>query len=159
MRSIISKLLLTPLAVLAIGCGGGDDKSVQGVMVLADEDNVFGSWDECIGRGGYDDFGPGMNVTVRDGSGNIVGSGGSEWFSEDDLPPRDADGDDRTELQKAAAAAKLSGEAGRACSVKFDVPIESADFYEIEVGKRGALSYSASELEENGYWVALTLGN
>ena len=155
MRSIVSKLLLIPLAVLAISCGGGDDKSVQGVMVLFDDEDLIGSWDSCFGTGGYDDFGPGMNVTVRDGSGNIVGSGRTESLSEDDLPPADVDEDDWTKLQESADAAEGKDSF---CFVKFDVPIESADFYEIEVGKRGALSYSESELEENGYWAALTLG-
>jgi hypothetical protein len=156
MCSVISKLLLIPLAVLAIGCGGGDEKSVQGVMALFDPDNWAGSWNSCSGTGGYDDFGPGMNVTVRDGSGNIVGSGRTESFSSDDLPAEDALDYYMTELQGSASFAKNSG---FTCAIKFDVPIESANFYEIEVGKRGGLSYSDSELEENGYWIELVLGD
>ena len=164
MRSIISKLLLIPLAVLAIGCGGGDEKSIQGsVNLISDLSEIdsyapfAGPWDGCSGTDGYDDFGPGMNVTVRDGSGNIIGSGSTESFDSDDLPAEDADKDDLTDSQKAAAAAKLAGKAGRACSVKFDVPIESAEFYEIEIGKRGELSYSDSELKDWDYWININI--
>jgi len=166
MRSIISKLFLIPLAVLAIGCGGGDEKSIQGSFNLLkdlsdfDGDAPFvGPWDGCSGTGGYGDFGPGMNVTVRDGSGNIVGSGSTESFDSDDLPAEDADEDNLTDFEEAAAQAESFGEAGLACSVKFDVPIKSAEFYEVEIGKRGELSYSDSELKDRDYWISLSLGN
>lgn len=34
-----------------------------------------------------------------------------------------------------------------------------AAFYTIEVGRRGALTYSAAELDARGWTVALTLGS
>ena len=55
---------------------GGDDKvTIHVGMTLADLDGVEGTNGDCYGTGGYDDFGPGMDVVIRDGSGDVIGTG------------------------------------------------------------------------------------
>ena len=44
------------------------------------------------------------------------------------------------------------------CVVLFDVEVEDADSYAIEVGSRGDLSYPAEDLAATDFTVALTLG-
>jgi hypothetical protein len=102
---------LTPgvIAIAVASCGGGSDETAAssdppatdastsstttttipakqtliGSFTLNDP-QVTGTFDDCSGTGGYDDFGPGMNVTVRDQDGSIVGSGSTRSISNDD---------------------------------------------------------------------------
>jgi hypothetical protein len=43
--------------------------------------------------------------------------------------------------------------------VMFEVPVNPADFYEVEVGSRGTLSCSAAELEESKWYLEMSLGS
>ena len=104
---------------------------LTGEFTLNDED-IIGTGDHCFGTGGYDDFGPGMNVTVRDGNGSIIASG--DTVSSDAFPDN------------------------YSCTVEFAVEVDDVEFYAIEVGHRGELSYSKEELEEQGWNVSLVLG-
>lgn len=125
-------------------------QTLAGTFTLIDSD-VVGSWTRCGGSGGYDDFGAGMNVTARDGSGRIVGSGNSRNLTESDLSS-DLPG-------LAAAAADESEEDGIdvTCVVSFEIEVEDADFYEIEVGSRGGLSYSRADLDAADWFIELSL--
>ena len=91
----------------------------------------------CSGSGGYDDFDTGMNVVIRDGSGSTIGttSSGPATFVRED-------GTSNTLF----------------CQTEFEVSVDIVDFYEIEIGRRGALSYSYDELRQEGFNLALTLG-
>lgn len=149
------------LASLTGGCGGGepDKTTVRGIFTLQDEEGFTGSWNSCSGDGGYSDFGPGMNVTIRDGAGEIVGTGSTRSLTEaetlgdlddpDSTIPGDADA-----MQLAGTFAKTLGY----CAVAFETEVNDAEFYEIEVGRRGSLTYSADELREREYFVELSLG-
>lgn len=98
------------------------------------EDVVEG--DPCTGTGGYSDFGSAMNVTVTDGAGEIIGTtstGAAEYV-----------------------------DAGRSstlfCQTSFDIDVAVVDFYRIEIGSRGDMSYSFDELRDRDFHIELTLG-
>jgi hypothetical protein len=121
---------------------------ITGVFTLTDS-AVNGSYTTCYGTGGYDDFGPGVNVTVRDQDGSIVGSSSTRNL---------ARGDDnlRPEMDEVVNLAIQYPDVS--CTVLFEVEVNPAEFYEIEVGSRGGLSYSADELDSRDWWVELSLG-
>ena len=152
-----------PVAALGllVGCGGDDTQSLQGVMVLMDEDAPVDDWTDCEGEGGYSDFGPGMNVTVRNGEGTIIGSGATRSLTAEDVP----EGESEEVLAGASSFSAAQQNAylsdagfGFGCTVAFELEVPDAEFYEIEVGRRGELSYSRSELEAMDWDVELTLG-
>jgi hypothetical protein len=92
-----------------------------------------GPANNCQGRRGYDDIKGGVSVTVRDGASRILATGNLE------------------NGQRSAA--------GGSCSFVFRVPnIKQADFYSVEVGRRGSLSYSHTEMTANDWTVAFSLG-
>lgn len=104
--------------------------TITGSFSLTDGFHDVGQ--SCSGSGGYSDFGQGMNVTIRDGDGNVVGSG---------------------------ATGPAEGQSPGWCVTEFEIEdVEIVDFYEIEVGQRGSLSYSYEDLESNDFNVDLTLG-
>jgi hypothetical protein len=112
-----------------------------------------------VGR--FDDFGAGMNVTVRDVAGEIVGGSTRNLTSADIPEGYDDMSDPEKDELSALASAAVFAEAleDPFCIVVFeDLEIKSADFYEIEVGRRGGLSYSADELKERDYFADLSLG-
>ena len=154
------------VAALALGAcgGGGDDEAapgttepefpiVSGTFALNGENmnDIDGNWTSCSGTGGYDDFRAGMDVTVRDGSGKIIGTGSARNMDPGDEP----EANPITPLEFAAVAAKRAD----GCTLKFEVPlVEAADFYAVEAGSRGDLTYSHAELEATDWWIQLTLG-
>jgi hypothetical protein len=159
-------VIVAVCAVVLLG-RGDEQLRVRGVFILKDSENVVGGWDRCRGDGGYDDFGPGMNVTIRDGAGRIIGAGNTEAMRP--LPPdleAQIDDPDTTiapeymesedEVLMMAMLAKIYD--GTQCFVYFEVDVEEADFYSVEVGSRGDLTYSAEELADRDYWIELSLG-
>lgn len=145
---------------------------IKGTSLLVGEfgeGDVEGSWDDCRGTGGYDDFGPGQNVSVVDAEGTLIGSGKTESL-------------DRTKLRTVVAIdAETSGlglesrdpaeaedelldllesmaDLGAACLVYFEVEVPASDFYTIEIGRRGELDYSLAEMQERNFYVAFSLG-
>lgn len=104
--------------------------AITGSFALVEGSHTVGQ--PCSGSGGYSDFGPGMNVTIRDGNGNVVGSG---------------------------STGPAEGQSPGWCVTEFEIEnIDIVDFYEIEIGRRGALSYTYEELESADFNVDLTLG-
>jgi hypothetical protein len=85
----------------------------------------------CVGSSGYDDIGPGTTVTVRNEEGETIGTG---------------------RLSEGVHAE------GFGCDYTFSVEVPKAQFYRVEVSHRGELEYSASEMEENNWEVATSLG-
>lgn len=140
---------------------GPNAVGVQFSLLDAD-DNITGTLGDCSGSGGYSDFGPGMDIEITDQDGKIIGSGSTMSLStlQDEQPeyfeeafsafaePGESDDD----LQ-------LDDDALVMCIVAALVPIEGgADFYKVDVGRRGDLSYSYKEMEENDWSVSLSLG-
>lgn len=103
--------------------------SLKGEFTLLDFDGWSG--DPCSGDGGYDDIRAGLHVTVRDQTGTVLGTGALEGGT-----PLTA-----------------------WCTFTFTVDaLPKADFYSVEVGRRGELTYSFEELESSEWTVYLSLG-
>lgn len=108
---------------------------ITGSFTLNDESpNAYSpsievSGSSCIGGGGYSDIGPGTQVTVKNGKGDVLTT---------------------TELGP--------GEGGRfMCTFPFTFEVtEGEDRYIVSVGRRGELSFSFGDLKANG--VSLVLG-
>lgn len=139
---------------------GGDGLTLTGAFTLSDTESVSGTAEACSGTGGYSDFGPGMNVTIRNGSGAIIASANTtsldadeRFGSEEETETEDGD-EPMSPKELADSMFEFLG-----CTVVFEVDVPSEEFYEIEVGKRGELSYSRQELEEKDWDVSLTLGD
>lgn len=149
------------LALLLGACGGGDSSSEQGtdrhtisgsVSITGNADLVlWGNSEEqarnpevgvpCVGSGGFSDIQESAPVSLRDEEGKVIGSNrlGEGTLSE-------------------VAGASL--DADKTCAFRFtltDVP--DAEFYSIEVGSRGEITYSKSDMEENDWMVELSLGD
>lgn len=92
-----------------------------------------GTATNCYGEGGYDDIKSGVSVTVSDGTGRLLATGN---------------------LGSGTRSAS-----GGSCSFSFRIPdIKQSDFYSIEVGRRGELSYSHAEMLASDWNVAFSLG-
>lgn len=161
---VAAAVVLVGVTVLVLA-SGSDDPTLTGEFSLSDTDSISGSAESCRGTGGYSDFGPGMNVTVRDGSGEIIASSnttsldvetyfGSDESSELEDEARSEGDDDMDPEELADLMFDVLG-----CTVTFEVQVPEADFYAIEVGRRGELSYSRDELAERDWNVSLTLGD
>ena len=93
----------------------------------------------CAGEGGYDDIRPGAEVTVRDRTGAIIATSRLDWGVVERI---------------------IEGDPDRFyCRLPFSVPdVPEADFYSIEVSRRGELTFSRDELEALDWQVAFELG-
>jgi hypothetical protein len=90
----------------------------------------------CSGSGGYSDFQAGMNVTVHDGNGKIIGAG-------------QLDNDPNSHLAHPNVECDLIGA----------IDIRDADFYVVTIGKRGDQTYAKADMAKRGYSMELTLGS
>ena len=149
-RSVLA--ILAVALLVAAGCSGSAGSSpagsvgptpsptpkqgtITGNMTLIDSGNDR-SGTICSGTGGYSDFGPGMNVVVKNEKGEIIGTSVTE------------------------PGPVPSEFAVVTCTVSFSVEeLPRAKFYEIEVGRRGALTYSYEELEGMDWHLELSLGS
>ncbi len=103
---------------------------IRGEFTLMDTD-TGGSNSNCRGTGGYDDIKSGLSVTVRDGSGGVLATG------------RLGDGK-RPSVW---------------CTFEFSVGgLPEVEFYSVEVGRRGELTYSFEEMADNNWEVVVSLG-
>lgn len=114
--------------------------TITGKMeLLGDAESVSGSamGQPCSGLGGYSDMDAGADVTVKDQDGSLIATGslgpGEISFLEDPF---------------------------RACAFRFTVNgVPDASFYEVEVGRRGGLTYSKAEMEAQDWTVEASLGD
>lgn len=116
-------------------------RTIAGTFTLAQKDRVvrYSNAVECNGTGGYDDIKPGVGVTVKDDKGAIVGLGALA-----SVPVPSADPPYVNE---------------RRCVYSFSIDgVADAPFYSVEVGHRGAVTYSRADLAAVGWTLALTLG-
>jgi hypothetical protein len=138
-------LAIVLMAVLALtGCGGDVDKktpttTTQDHHVITGTFTLLGTEGEdfldlttgCTGTGGYDDVQAGLQVTISDQAGTVIGNGA--------LGPgvNIADG----------------------CQFRFQVDnVPLATFYRLQVGRRGEISYSLDQMKRASWSAALTLG-
>ena len=152
--------------------GGGSDgegfdagNQLRGVAVLLDEPgDVEGSWDSCSGTGGYEDFSAGMRIAIKGSEGEIVGSGTVMNVNDDLLGTLAEMNDDvgwwspDEELSASDVKSSLQEGEGIGCVLYFEADIKDSDFYAIELGSRGDLSYSKEELADRNFTVSLNLG-
>ena len=107
---------------------------IRGGFTLFDISSIGGGESNCYGTGGYDDISSGLNVTIRDGSGAILATG---------------------RLGRGTADGAYSP-----CSFEFSVDgLPEVDFYSVEVGRRGELTYSFEELVDSFWYVFFSLGS
>jgi hypothetical protein len=109
--------------------------TLKGTFTLIDSD-ISRSASGCAGTGGFSDVKQGMQVVVKNQKGEILALG-------------ELDSDN------------YSGEhANVVCEFPFSVrDIPRAEFYEIEVGRRGGLKYSLDDLRKAGWAVRFSLGS
>ncbi len=93
----------------------------------------------CYGTGGYSDLGVGAPVTVRNGDGQIIATGSLE--------------------EGTSGGLEITDRKVPSCTMPLRVDdVPEVDFYQIEIGNRGALSYSKTDLENRGWVVGFSLG-
>jgi hypothetical protein len=90
----------------------------------------------CVGDGGYSDIGPGAQITVRNGSGDILGVG------------------------SLGSGTPTSGAPKARCTYRATVDAVPAGegFYSVEIASRGEITQPEAELKANGHEFQLSLG-
>jgi hypothetical protein len=106
-------------------------RSVTGTFVLTDGDSLnFGG--NCAGTGGYSDISSDTQVVIKDGAGKVLG----------------------------VSSLGTGTASGKDCTFNWIIDeLPKADFYIVEAGRRGSLTFSRSELEARGWHVASSLGS
>lgn len=140
---IARPIVLVPLAVVVVAAVAGiflltrdsspESHSITGLLTLTDTDEFWTEGDACEGSGGYGDIREGAQVTVKDGNGTTL-----------------------------ATSNLLEGVASNAfdCDFAFALPdVPEAEFYAVEVSHRGEITSSRRELEDNNWFVGLSLGD
>lgn len=140
---LIGAAIVLLLVVFVRWIGGNDAAMLTGEFALVDSEGFTGSTGSCRGAGGYSDFGPGMDVTIRNGDGAIVATASTEALQSD---------------AEEVLSELLYGDDACVVVWEAEVPDDEA-FYEIEIGRRGSLSYSHAELTENDWHVTTSLGD
>lgn len=164
-RSTLRKgipVLLGLLILLALLGGfvslvrGLGEKEIKGSMLLFDSDVEEPLLDNCSGTGGYSDFGHGMPVTVRNEDGRTIGTSSARNAPLGALAERLAINKEVPDAQTARRL--LRNIEGQGCMVIFEVEVDESEFYEVEVGRRGEITYSHEDLLESDWYVELSLG-
>src|SRR3954447_1267898 len=138
------------LAILIVvgACAGAaspvaadDGHTVKGYLSLQDSAVFVGK--VCQGAGGYTDLVEGTPVVVRDGGGQVIGSG------------RFSAGKGAGGVRSGATGA--SG-APAACVFAFTVKhVPDADTYSFQMSHRGEVVYTREELEDNNWKIGAAL--
>jgi len=117
------------LATILAGCGEQTHR-LLGAFILNDT-AVDYSESSCSGTGAYADIKVGLGVIARDEAGKTIGS---------------------TEL------VDDSHSSASQCVYTWEMTVGDAESYSIEVGQRGAGTYSAEDLNRRYWQVATTVG-
>lgn len=143
------KFALALLMLTLAACGGSSEPkappthTITGTFTLLgqNEDAITNEYIEgefisvdggCAGTGGYDDIEAGLQVTVSNESGTVIGTGALGQGTEVDA----------------------------GCEFPFKVEnVPVAKFYKVEVGRRGTVSYSHADMEAASWKVELSLGD
>jgi hypothetical protein len=126
----LARLTLVGLLITLAACGS-PTHDITGTFTLSDSD-VDWSASSCSGTGGYSDITEGLGVTVKDGDGKTIATG--------------------------RLVDDPKGSSASRCHYTFTVAAPESDFYAIAVGRRGELTYSKAELEQQGWEVGFVLG-
>lgn len=140
MRAIL--ILLTAAAAAALTACGGDAPAAEpaGETVtvqfrLSDFDTAYLG---CEGAEGYSDIGSGTSVTIKNGSGDVLGA---------------------ASLGKGKSSS--NGYQAAYCDWTVEIPDVPAgeDFYVAEVASRGEITLSEKDLEANDWTFEVSLGS
>lgn len=133
-------------------------QTITGTVTLTAIGSISRPPESCSGEDVYDDIDAGMNITVRNGDGAIVGASASRHLERKELETRGVDYD---VFDKDGSADEiLDARGGTMCVLGSTVEVDDADFYEITVGSRGELSESKrAELELNDWEVGYSSGS
>jgi hypothetical protein len=126
------------LMVAALPASADDGHTVKGYLSLQDSAAFAGK--ACQGVGGYSDLGQGTPVVIRDGDGDIIGSG---HFAEG----------------RGAGGGKQGALGARsACVFAFTVKhVPDTGTYLLEMSHRGRVVYTHRELEANNWRMGAAL--
>lgn len=149
-RGRLLTVAVAVVAVLVAAAGVGwyflirddapDTQTLTGSFTLTGSSNISRDGASCSGTGGYDDIRGGLGVVVKDAAGKTIATG---------------------QLGPGVAMQTLDTGAITLYDCRFPITltdVPESDFYEIEVGRRGSLSYSQEQMEAAGWNVALTIG-
>lgn len=120
----------------------------------------------CSGADGYDDLHVGTSVTVRNQEGVIVATGAVDKGDFFDLHEERIEGLPATPFKDYGYGMTLPADPGTpgrtylsgSCRLSFtveDIPVE--DFYTVELGHRGEVSFSKQDLDDQDWKIVLTL--
>lgn len=131
----------------------------QGSLLLTDDNLAGEGVTDCGGQGGYSDLGPGADVTVTNESGDIVGTSQLELndTTSDVAARMSADG--FGSLDEVKSLLDTVSDFPVLCPMYFDVEVEKAKFYSVEIGNRGQRRQSKSDLEKSDWHVVYTIGD
>lgn len=102
-------------------------------------------WATCSGTWGFDDFGPGMQVTIRDDYSIVVANTVTHSMAEsqkDEFPQEYAEWQNLPD---------------HLCTVMFEVQVSDFPQYEVEIGTRGAATVTREKLEQSNWTIRLSL--
>jgi hypothetical protein len=142
-----------------------EGRSIEGTIQLnSDEDGVsrVSLEGDCEGDGGYSDLTAGAQVTVKDESGKVIGTGNLRPGTASSIDPS---GDKTAESLGTTLAVLRTVSAGlgiqsRACEFEFTIEdVPRVDFYNLSIGRRDGPTYTFEEMERNGWEVALSIGD
>lgn len=107
------------------------------IGVLGTTSNTMVSADgACMGYGAYSDLTDAFVITVRDGTGNVIGTG-----------------------QVSETSGSRSGASSTVCVLKVVInDLPDTAFYTLEMGKRGSPTYSFEDLASKRWIVNVTVG-
>jgi len=133
---------LVVLALLAVGCGRRpavpSSHRLEGTYIVHGVFSHRSYGAPCRSAdAGYPDIRPGMAVTVRDETAAVLGTSelGGGTLRKSPLRGRDDD-----------------------CVFSFSLTVPERDSYRIEVGRRGVVRFSRSDLERSNWKADLTVG-
>ncbi|MEY2422810.1 MAG: hypothetical protein QOI95_2877 [Acidimicrobiaceae bacterium] len=141
----MKRIILIAATVLLAACGGGGGggsatRTLTGDVTLYDLDMISDQvGGPCTGQGGFNDLRDGAPVVVKDGAGKIVATG----------------------QLGAGKRIGVNGATTVSTECRFPVTVSgipASDFYQVEVSRRGAQTYSLADLETATWQVHLTIG-
>src|SRR3569832_507388 len=123
--------------------------SITGTLVI--NELIYGVEGQfCSGENGYDDIEGGRQILVKNNKGEILATG--ELGQGEGVKTGIGE-----KLEQTAIEAGL----GTPLKCQFPITIENVpqvDFYTIEIGRRGGMTYTAKDLQQKGWKIELRLG-
>lgn len=123
--------------------------SITGTLVI--KEWIYGvEGQSCSGENGYEDIKAGKQILVKNNKGEILGTG-----------ELDQGKGVKTLLSEELEQKAIEAGLGTPLMCKFPITIENvpqADFYTFEIGRRGGITYTAKQLEQQDWKIEFRLG-